>query len=103
MCGLDDLLGFCSKWNFFAIITAVETRLETELVGKHFDTLYSKIESTANTDSERQLLQQSYRAFLGVDSTEDTQIANMINGDIVTDSESDNPDLAGQNRLSEKM
>jgi len=28
----------------------------------------------------------------------------MINGDIVTDCESDNPDdLAGQNRLSEKM
>ena len=56
------------------------------------------MESTANTDSERQLLQQSYRAFLAVDSTEDTRIANMINGDIVTDS-----DLAGQNRLSEKM
>jgi len=61
--------------------------------------LYSKIESTANTDSKIQLLQQSYQAFLAVNSTEDTRIANRINGDIATDSESDSPDdLAGQSK-----
>ena len=107
-CSLNDLsldhLGVYSKWNFFEIVTEVETQLETTLGCKLFDTLYSKVESTATTDSEREILQQSYRAFLAVGNTEDTRIANMMNGDIVTDSESDNPEaLVGQRRLSEKM
>ena len=54
---------------------------------KLFDTLYSKVESTPTTDSEREILQQSYQAFLAVSNTENTRIANMMNGDIVTDSE----------------
>ena len=62
------------------------------------------MESTATRDSEREILQQSYQAFLAVGNTEDTRIANMMNGDVVTDSESDDPEaLVGQRRLSEKM
>ena len=37
------------------------------------------------------MLQESYRAFLAVDNQEDTRIVDMINGDVVTDSESDDP------------
>ena len=75
------------------------------MTGKLFDSLYSKIESTATTDSEREMLQLSYRAFLAVDNTEDTRITDMMNGDIVTDSESDDdPEaLVGPYRLSEKV
>ena len=105
---LDDLsndhLGICCKWNFFEIVSEVETKLETKFAGEHFDSLYSKLESTATLDSERELLQQSYRAFLAVDNIEDNRLARMMNGDIVTDSESDDPEaLVGQYRLSEQV
>lgn len=38
------------------------------------------------------MLQESYRAFLAVNNKEDAQIVQMLNGDVVNDSESDDPD-----------
>ena len=57
-----------------------------------FDALYSKLESKVTADRERHMLQQSYGAFLAVDNREDARFAEMMDGDIVTNSESDNPD-----------
>ena len=101
----DDMsfadIGVHSKWNFFELVTEVEARLETKLAATLFDTLYSKMESTATTDGEKHQLQQSYRAFLASDMAEESRIANMINGDVVTDSESEDPEgLVGEYRHS---
>lgn len=65
-------LAVCSKWNFLEIVTEIESILDTELTDRCCDTLYSKLESIATTDSENDLLQQSYRAYLVVDNNDDT-------------------------------
>lgn len=56
------------------------------------------------TDREKDRLQESYRAFLGTDNREDARLVEMINGDIVTDSESDDPDaLIEHSIMSDRM
>ena len=69
--------------------------------------MYCRLETTVTTEGEKSLLQQSYRGLIASHSIEDTRIANMINGDIVTDSESDDPEALvggsnGSTVLSEK-
>ena len=85
-------IGAHSDWNFFNIVTVIESEVCLEQKEKFFDALYSKLESKVTTEREKHMLQESYRAFLAVDNKEDARIVEMINGDIVTDSESDDPD-----------
>lgn len=95
-----------SKWNFFDVVTEIQTRLNIKLTGKSLDTLYSTVESLTTNDGDHDLLQQSYRAFLTVDDSEDSRIFRMINGDVVTDSGSDDAeDLVNSSCrvLSEQM
>ena len=85
-------IGMHSDWNFFNIVTMIESEVCIKQKEKVFDSLYAKLESEITTDREKNMLQESYRAFLAVDNKEDARIVQMINGDIVTDSESDDPD-----------
>ena len=62
------------------------------------------IPNNVSTDRERNLLQELYRAFLAVDNREDAQIADMINGDTITNSESDDPEaLLEHSVMSDRM
>ena len=80
-----------SNGNFFNIVTVIESKTCIENKGNFLDTLYSKLESEVTT-REMNMLQETYRALLAVDNQEDTRIVDMINGDVVTDSESDDPE-----------
>ena len=82
-----------SQWNFFEIVSVVEEKFNIDLIeNEHlYDPLYKCLESKASTEMEAHLLQLSFRAFLATRNIadEDVRVARMINGEIVTDSDSE--------------
>ena len=80
-----------SNYNWFEICA----ELEQEFPNVDFSSkLLNVISNLGLTEDKLTLVTQSYHAYLQSkqDSYEGERIANMVNGDIVTDSESDNPE-----------
>ena len=84
-----------SKSNFFQVAEDVERHIKRTLSSEESDKLFQHVESLREEEVpgvSLALLQESYRAFVvsSVDSIQSEKDAAMVNGEIVTDSESDN-------------
>ena len=90
---IEDLsltdIGDSCEWNFFEIneIAGDNKVISSDVL----DTLYAKLESIVTDNEKKDLLELSYRSFIAsnANAAEDSKIASMMNGEIVTDSESD--------------
>lgn len=82
-----------AMWNFFEIASNIESNFSIDRLELNHvvDSLYSAIECKATTETERQLLQSSFRAFLAIQNmdVENMRLARVMNNEIVTDSEPD--------------
>ena len=88
-----------SKHNWFEFISQIESKenLHEQCLNiKILQSFYRDLPKYGLSDKEVELTQQSYMAFKSDEeqhSYSRRKIARMLSGDIVTDSESDNPDL----------
>ena len=89
ICPLVDIANH-AKWNFFEIMCVIESKVNEDL-SKVMDSLYKSVEYIASTETDRQLLQSSFRAFLATRSMDDEnmRLARAMNEEIVTESESE--------------
>ena len=80
-----------AKWNFFEIIDVLEDKFGFELNDdKILDSIYKTLDSQSS-ESVRNILELSFRSFVDVKNTAnpDERFASMLNGEVVTDSESE--------------
>jgi hypothetical protein len=86
-----------SKSNFFQVAEEVEAHFETSLKSEELDILFQEISSLPAACYDSFLMNQSYRAFLvSAQSFTEEQRADLVNGLVITDSESENPELWSQ-------
>ena len=87
-----------SKSNFFQVAEEVEAHFQTSLTSEELDVLFQEISSLPVSCYDSFLMNQSYRAFLvsSAQSFNEEQRADLVNGLIITDSESENPELWSQ-------
>ena len=82
-----------SNFNWFELVSQVESTTELQNVLQNF---YSNRSSYSFTENEVRLIEQSYSAFTINEeqyACSRKKMKRIVNGEIVTDSESDNPDL----------
>ena len=93
-----------SKSNFFHIAEEIENRSQTSLSSEELDDLFQQILSLPTSCYDSFLIHQSYRAFLATnaESFVDEQHADVVNGLVVTDSESEDPELLSQAAVMEE-
>lgn len=90
---LQEVLA-CSKCNWFECIERLETQFSTHRVKFISNNLLDSINDLDLTTENKQLLLVSHEAFQATQLQfhQQNRTTSMINGDIVTDSESDNPE-----------
>ena len=94
-----------SKYNWFEFICRIESDSKENL-HKQCQRFYIDLPKYGLSNEEVELAQQSYTAFKCDEeqhSYSRKKIAQMLNGDIVTDSESDDPDLYHNNKELAKV
>ena len=91
-----------SKSNMFQMVEEMEAHLQRSLTSEELDNLLEKTLSFQEHDSY--LIHQSYRALLasGAQSVSDGQCADLVNGLIITDSESEDPEMWSQDKSLEE-
>lgn len=91
----DDLKGILHRCNFnwFEFIEHLQLQGQ-DFTPVEFDQLFQSLSKYDFDDVELALLQQSYQAFSAaeVDGYDQDQIARAINGEVVSESESDTPE-----------
>ena len=86
----------------FQVVEEIEAHLQRLLTSEELDNLLEKTLSFQECDSY--LIHQSYRALLasGAQSVSDDQSADLVNGLIITDSESEDPEMWSQAKSLEE-
>ena len=94
-----------SNFNWFECIHQLKSQFSIDTTTKLTQTILHQLPDLKLSKQQEQLVLLSVQAFIAAknDQCEDERVARMVNGDIVTDSESDNPeDYCGlKNVLSE--
>lgn len=83
-----------SKSNFFQITEEVESIMEKSLSSEELNVLFWEVLSLPESSYDSYLIHQSYRALIAssAESLPDSNVVELVNGNIITDSESDDPE-----------